>query len=84
MKTSAYYALGKKQLPYDDLAPMILRLVEIYGPERLMWASDCPFQVNAPHTYAASIDVIRSRVQLLKPADRDWLLRGTAEKVFFA
>ncbi|MEC8929035.1 MAG: amidohydrolase family protein [Verrucomicrobiota bacterium] len=84
VKTSAFYALGKKQLPYDDLAPMILRLVEIYGPERLMWASDCPFQVNAPHTYAASIDVIRSRVQLLKPADRDWLLRGTAEKVFFA
>lgn len=84
VKTSAFYALGKKQPPYDDLAPMILRLVEMYGPERLMWASDCPFQVNEPHTYKASIDVIRSRVQLLKPADRDWILRGTAERVFFS
>jgi predicted TIM-barrel fold metal-dependent hydrolase len=83
VKTSAFYALGKKQPPYDDLIPMMRRLLDTYGPERLMWASDCPYQVQEPHSYEASIALIRDRMDL-SPADRRWLLRGTAEKVFFS
>jgi len=42
VKVSAFYALGKKERPYDDLIPMIRRLVEGFGPKRLMWGSDSP------------------------------------------
>ena len=49
-----------------------------------MWATDAPFQVNPPHTYTASIDLIRSRLAFLKESEREWLLRGTAEKVIFS
>lgn len=83
VKLSAFYALGRKQAPYTDLEPMIRRVFEDYGPRRLMWASDCPFQVQKGHTYAASISLVRERLSWLSSEDRDWLLAKTAESVFF-
>ncbi len=83
VKTSAFYALGKKQPPYDDLGPMIRRVVDAFGPSRLMWASDCPFQVEGNHTYEASVALIRDRLDFLSASDKESILRGTAEKVFF-
>jgi len=83
VKTSAFYALGKKQPPYTDLGPMIQRLRDAYGAHRLMWASDCPYQVDPGHNYADSIALIRDRLDFLTPDDRTWMLGKTAEKVFF-
>lgn len=84
VKISAYYALGRKKPPYDDLTPMIRRLFEAFGPQRLMWASDCPYQLNDGNTYAASIALIRDRIDFLSNEDRQWLLRKTAAAVYFA
>lgn len=84
VKTSAFYALGKKQAPYTDLLPMIRRVVDAFGVERLMWASDCPFQVQPPHTYEAAIALIRDRADFLSDTEKTALLRTTAEKVFFS
>jgi predicted TIM-barrel fold metal-dependent hydrolase len=83
VKLSAYYALGKKQPPHDELLPMIRRVIDAYGVERCMWASDAPYQVEAPNTYAASIALIRDKLDA-SAGDKEWLLRKTAEKVFFA
>ncbi len=83
VKTSAFYALGAKKEPYDDLGPMIRRLLAAYGAKRLMWASDSPFQVEGGHTYRASIELVRDRLDFLSDDDRQWLLRRTAEEVFF-
>ena len=83
MKTSAFYALGEKKAPYTDMAPLIRKLRDTFGAQRLMWASDCPFQVQNGHTYADSIAVIRDRLDFLSPEDKEWMLRKTAEKVFF-
>lgn len=84
VKTSAFYALGAKKAPYTDLGPMIRRLRDAYGAPRLMWASDCPYQVQEGHTYANSIALIRDRLDFLTAEDRRWMLRKTAEKVFFS
>ena len=83
VKVSAFYALGKKQPPYLDLVPMIRRLFEAFGPKRLMWASDSPYQVVGKHSYKSSIELLRDRLDFMTDADRDWLLRKTAEKVYF-
>ncbi len=83
VKVSAFYALGKKQAPYLDLGPMIRRVLDAFGPERLMWASDGPFQVMNGHTYKDSIELVRTRFDFLSSTDREWLLRKTAERVFF-
>jgi predicted TIM-barrel fold metal-dependent hydrolase len=63
---------------------MIRRVVEAYGCQRLMWATDSPWQVMGGHTYRDSIDLIRVRLDFLTDEDRQWLLRGTAERLFFA
>lgn len=82
VKVSAFYALGKKKPPYLDLGPLIKQVFEAYGPERLMWATDCPFQV-VDHSYQQSIDLIRHGLDFLQADDKDWILRKTAERVFF-
>jgi len=83
VKVSAFYALGTKEAPHDDLAPLIRRVWEAFGAQRLMWASDAPYQVQAPHTYEASVSLVRDRLGFLSDADRDQILGGTAEGFFF-
>lgn len=83
VKLSAFYALGKKKPPHDELVPMIRRLLEAFGPERLMWASDAPYQVQGVNSYRASIALVRDRMDFLSKPDREWLLAKTAEAVFF-
>jgi predicted TIM-barrel fold metal-dependent hydrolase len=62
---------------------MIRQLRDSYGAERLMWASDCPFQVEGKHTYKASIALVRDRLDFLSAAEKTAMLRGTAERIFF-
>ena len=83
VKTSAFYALGKKQPPYTDLAPMIRRMRDAFGADRLMWASDCPYQVGPGHEYAAAIRLVREGLDFLSDQEKAAILHDTAERVFF-
>jgi predicted TIM-barrel fold metal-dependent hydrolase len=83
VKVSAFYALGRKKPPYTDLAPMIRQVFEDYGPKRLMWGSDSPFQVVDGHNYADSLGLVREYLDFIPERDRAWLLSGTAESLFF-
>ena len=82
VKVGAFYALGKKSPPYLDLAPLIRRVVQAFGPGRCMWESDCPFQV-VRDSYADSIGLIRERLDFLTADQKDWLLWRTADRVLF-
>ncbi len=82
VKISAFYGAGLANPPHDDLIPMMRRLFDAFGPERLMWASDCPFQVDN-ETYEDSLSLIRDRLDFLSASDREWLLGKTAEKTYF-
>jgi predicted TIM-barrel fold metal-dependent hydrolase len=88
VKVSAFYALGAKKPPYDDLASMIRRLRDAYGAKRLMWATDCPYQLDKgpageAHSYAASLELVRDRLDFLSREERLDILRNTARRVFF-
>src|SRR5204862_1348071 len=83
VKVGAFYALGKKEPPYTDLAPLIQKVVKAFGAQRCMWESDSPFQVQGEHAYAASIDLVKKGLDFLSDDDKEWLLRKTAEKFFF-
>ena len=83
VKVSAFYALGRKKPPHDDLEPLIRQVFDAFGPQRLMWASDCPFAVQ-DEKYRDSLALVRDRCPWLKPEDRQWLLRKTAAGFFFA
>ena len=84
IKLSAFYALGQKRPPHLELVPMIKRLFETFGPQRLMWASDSPYQIQGLNNYRASISLIRDHLDFVSDEDRQWLLRKSAERVFFA
>ncbi len=82
IKIGAFYALGAKREPYTDLLPMIRRVVDAFSPARCMWESDCPYQVQKPHNYAASVALIRDHADFLGAADKEQILFGTASRFF--
>jgi predicted TIM-barrel fold metal-dependent hydrolase len=84
VKVGAFYALGKKQAPYTDLAGLVEKVVKAFGVQRCMWESDSPFQVVGGHRYQDSIALVESGLKFLSAEDRTWLLSKTAEKFFFA
>ena len=83
VKVSAFYALGKKLSPYKDLHSLIERVYKAFGPERLMWGSDSPYQVIGGHNYQDSFDLIGRHLDFLSPSGRNYVLRDTAKRVFF-
>ena len=83
VKISAFYALGAKRPPHHELLPMIKRLFESFGAERLMWGSDCPYQLDGENNYRASISLIRDVIDFVSDEERQRLLRTTAERTFF-
>jgi predicted TIM-barrel fold metal-dependent hydrolase len=82
VKVGAFYALGRKSPPYRDLVPLIRRVVDAFGVRRCMWESDCPFQV-VKDRYTDSLDLVRKQLDFLTAADKEWLLRRTAEQALF-
>jgi len=49
VKLSAPYRFTKSDLPYEDVIPLVHKLVEV-APERLLWATDWPHSaVFTPH-----------------------------------
>lgn len=84
VKVSAFYYLGAKRPPYASVAPLIRRLLDAYGPERLMWGSDCPFQLAPPNTLRASLELVRDQLAFIDSDAKEWLLERTASKVFFS
>ena len=82
VKVSAFYALGEKTPPHHGLIPMIRQVYEALGPDRLMWASDCPFQVDN-ETYEDSISLVRDGLDFLSDCDKEAMLTRTAERVYF-
>lgn len=81
VKVSAFYALGHKRPPHDELLPLIQRVYAAFGARRLLWATDCPYQVQTA-TYADSL-ALMDRVQWQSETDKQWVLGGTAEETFF-
>lgn len=84
VKVSAFYALGSRKPPYADLVPMVRRVFQAYGPQRLMWGSDSPYQIDGANSYESSLRLVREELKFLSSDDRQWLLRKTAESVFFS
>ena len=83
VKLSGFYYLAAEP-SYLSLLPMIRRLCDAFGPQRMMWGSDSPFQIEPPHNYDAAIELIADHFECADAAEREWLLWRTAEGLFFA
>jgi predicted TIM-barrel fold metal-dependent hydrolase len=82
VKVSAFYALGQDKPAHADLLPLIRSVRDAFGAERLMWASDCPYQVQN-ETYEDGLAPVRDRCGFLTAEEREQILCNTAEEFFF-
>ena len=81
VKVSRLHALGLKRPPHDELIPMVRRVIDAFGPGRVMWGSDSPYQVVG-ESYSDSITLVRDRIGL-SDSDRQSILHDTAARLFF-
>jgi L-fuconolactonase len=71
--------LSRQAFPYRDLIVQLGRVIDAFGVQRLMWASDYTVTVDN-HTYGESLFCIRGS-ELLSESDKEWLLGRTARKL---
>jgi hypothetical protein len=69
--------------PCEDLHSAALRIIDAYGPERCVWASCFPNELWTPKiTYQENLRIFQEALPLSQKA-RDWMLGGTAHKLWF-
>ncbi len=68
--------------PYFDMLPVFKQVLEKFGSEKLMWGSDCPYQMEGQHSYQAAFEVLAKYADFMSPLDRQNIFQNTAEKVF--
>jgi predicted TIM-barrel fold metal-dependent hydrolase len=83
VKMSAFKNYGDRRAPYQDLIPLVQFTVDAFGPERLMWGSDNPYQLMNGNNYPDCVALIREQVDSLSKSERIQIMRGTAEQLFF-
>lgn len=83
LKVSAFKNFGDQKAPYDDLLPLLRLVIDAFGPGRLMWGSDLPYQLNDGNNYEDAIGLLKHGLADLSDSDRRMLLKGTANKLFF-
>lgn len=65
----------------DDLAPFIDHLLEIFGPERLMWGSDWPV-VELAASYATWIELARGHLARLSRSEQSAIFGDVASRFY--
>lgn len=68
--------------PYTDFVPLIDRIAERFGVERLMWGSDRPVLYTEPGNTLLDSFLFVSNELGLSAHDREHLLARTAERLF--
>lgn len=72
LKWSHAPRLSAHSYPYPDVLAMLLRVVEAFGPQRVMWGSDHS-QSRDHHSWAESLYYIRDSPEL-SPDEKAWIL----------
>jgi L-fuconolactonase len=73
--------LGRLEAAGIDAAPIIARVVELFGPQRVMWGSDI---TQTPGTYDYMVNLGRKAVRSLSAPAQQALLAGTAHALYGA
>ncbi|MDO6413000.1 amidohydrolase family protein [Sphingomonas sp. BIUV-7] len=81
VKISHLWSLSRGPYPYDDMTRQLKRLIDAFGPKRLMWGTDWP--VSAPfRDYADIVALYRDHLDFLSPDERAQILGRTVQEVW--
>ncbi len=78
---SGQYALSGEEPPYRDLDPVIRRLADAYGADRMLWASDHPWIDEVPG-YATMLSLPERALPDASAAELSAIRGGTALRLF--
>ena len=81
VKISHTWSISREPYPWLDAQEYVQRLHAVYGPQRLMWASDWPVDLGWT-TYAQTLTVVRDDMKFLNAEDKSWILSKTVERVW--
>lgn len=84
VKASGFYKFGDRKAPYEDLATIIKHVVEAYGPDRILWGSDCPYQIQPGNNYRDAVSLIEKGLDFLDTSTRMAILRDNAQRLYFS
>ena len=77
---SGQYAFSNEPWPYRDLAGWHGELLNAFGVERLIWATDFPWILEDPG-YGPLTQVVDELLPDLSPSERDAVMGGNARRV---
>jgi L-fuconolactonase len=78
---SGEYCFSKRPYPFSDVAPIVRRLYEAFGPARLMWASDYPWIAEWPG-YRRLLELPALHLPDVPDGDIGMIMGGTAAALF--
>jgi predicted TIM-barrel fold metal-dependent hydrolase len=81
VKISHTWSISRQPYPWLDAQEYVKRLYHVYGPQRLMWATDWPIVENVS-TYERALRVVRDEMHFLTSEDLSWMLSKTIERVW--
>jgi L-fuconolactonase len=81
VKISHTWSISKQPYPWLDAQEYVKRLHQVFGPQRLMWATDWPI-IEGFSQYDKALSVVRDSMSFLNADDRHWMLSKTIERVW--
>jgi predicted TIM-barrel fold metal-dependent hydrolase len=78
---SGQYALSRERPPYRDLDPIVGRLADAFGADRMLWASDYPWTRDVPG-YARLLTLAQEALPGVSAAELAAIHGGTALNLF--
>ena len=81
VKVSNHVLHSTRPAPWTDLHAFQGRVLERFGPRRLMWGSNWPMQLPSPD-YGERLRAVSEHLPGLSAGDRAWVLGGTARSLW--
>jgi L-fuconolactonase len=77
VKLSGLPTLSRTGYPFPDVLPAVRQVMDCYGRERVIWASDFS-RTRTMYRYGEALDYLRY-CKSLTPTDKEWLLGRAAQ-----
>jgi L-fuconolactonase len=81
VKISHTWSLSAEGYPWLDSQTLVKRLLDTFGPQHLMWATDWPIAKERA-TYRQRLTAVRDDMKFLSAEDKEWMLSKTVERVW--
>ena len=78
---SGQYAFSHDPYPYPDMNSVSKRLLKIFGPERILWASDFPWILKIPG-YVEQLELVEKLLPDITQKERELIQGGNAKRLF--